>query len=137
MENIKKRLREYKFIKAEITELKLKLQELNEEIGVSGMSYGERSSQTYKITSSTEDAAIRIAEVSEKYNKIIKEKGIEVTRIENALSILKEKERQCIEYRYIYEHELPTVCYKVDRSMTTVKKYISDGLKKMDKLING
>lgn len=137
MENIKKRLREYKFIKAEITELKLKLQELNEEIGVSAIGYGERSSQTYKITSSTEDAAIRIAEISEKYNKIIKEKGIEVTRIENALSILKDKERQCIELRYINEHELPTVCYKVDRSMTTVKKYISDGLKKMDKLING
>lgn len=135
MQDIKKRLRNYKFIKAEKAELEFQIQELQFEIGPGGLSYEDKGGPTYKISSSVESNALKIVEIEEALNKLVSEKGIEIKRIENALNMLSDKERQAIELRFIEDYEMATVCYKLDRSITAVKGYLKNGLNKMEKLL--
>ena len=49
--------------------------------------------------------------------------------------MLNERERQAIVLKFIEGYEMATVCYKLDRGITTVKFYIKSGLKKMENLL--
>lgn len=135
MNDIKRRLRNYKFLKAKKTELEFRIQELSYNIGPAGLSYEDKGGHTNKISRTVEENAIKIAETEEKLKKLIAEKGIEIDRIENALGMLNEKERQAIELRFIEDYEMSTVCYKLDRGVTSVKRYLTNGLNKMEKLL--
>ena len=135
MNDIKKRLRNYKFLKAKKTELEFRIQELSYNIGPAGLSYEDKGGYTNKISRTVEENAIKITETEEKLKKLITEKGIEIDRIENALDMLNEKERQAIELRFIEDYEMSTVCYKLDRGVTSVKRYLTNGLNKMEKLL--
>ena len=135
MNDIKKRLRNYKFLKAKKTELEFRIQELSYNIGPAGLSYEDKGGHTNKISRTVEENAIKITETEEKLKKLITEKGIEIDRIENALDMLNEKERQAIELRFIEDYEMSTVCYKLDRGVTSVKRYLTNGLNKMEKLL--
>lgn len=135
MNDIKRRLRNYKFLKAKKTELEFRIQELSYNIGPAGLSYEDKGGHTNKISRTVEENAIKITETEEKLKKLIAEKGIEIDRIENALDMLNEKERQAIELRFIEDYEMSTVCYKLDRGVTSVKRYLTNGLNKMEKLL--
>ena len=135
MNDIKRRLRNYKFLKAKKTELEFRIQELSYNIGPAGLSYEDKGGHTNKISRTVEENAIKITETEEKLKKLITEKGIEIDRIENALDMLNEKERQAIELRFIEDYEMSTVCYKLDRGVTSVKRYLTNGLNKMEKLL--
>lgn len=135
MNNIKDRLRSYKEVKARMYEYKMKIEELEDDISCGGVSYEFKGGHTNKISSTTEDAAIMLAAKKEQLENIFKFNRREVDRIDNALNMLKDKERQAIELRFIEEDALPTVCYKIDRTQTTTKRFIRTGLEKMEKLL--
>lgn len=134
--NIKERLKNYRKILAEKKELELRINEQEEDIGIVGIEYGERSGPTYKITSQTENQALKLTESQEKLIKLIKEKGTEIQRLENAMSVLTDQEREVIELLYIKKHYINTVAYKVDKSPRTVKYIERAALKKMEEVIN-
>lgn len=135
MSSVKSRLQNYKEVKASMYEYRIQIEELEEDISCGGVSYEFKGGHTNKISSSTEDIAIKLAAKKEELEKLFKISSREIKRIDNALDMLKVKERQAIELRFIEEDALPTVCYKIDRSQTTTKRCIRDGLEKMEKLL--
>ena len=135
MSSVKIRLQNYKEVKASMYEYKIQIEELEEDICCGGVSYEFKGGHTNKISSSTEDIAIKLASKKEELEKLFKISSREIERIDNALNMLKVKERQAIELRFIEEDAMSTVCYKLDRSMTTTKRFIRDGLEKMEKLL--
>lgn len=136
MNKIKDRLRNYKFLKAKKTELEFRLQELSYSISPSTSNFDDRGGTTNKVSSSTESKAIELAEMKSKLEKLINEHGLEIDRIENALSALKNSERQAIELKYIEDCNLETIIYKMDRQKRSVLRYIGAGLNKIDKILN-
>ena len=78
---------------------------------------------------------ISIGDELEKAAEIIGIEPFKIERIENALDMLNERERQAIVLKFIEGYEMATVCYKLDRGITTVKFYIKSGLKKMENLL--
>ena len=82
--DIKARLRNYRKVLALKREYELRIKEKTDDIGLTGIAGGEKTGQTYKITSQTENQAIALAEAKEKLEKLIEEKKIEIERLENA-----------------------------------------------------
>ena len=90
----------YKSIKAEICNLELEIEELQEEReGIKGMVYEEKTGTTYKITSSVENEVVKR---EKELNKLIKEKRSKerlITKIDNALNSLDSEEKEIIRLR--------------------------------------
>ncbi len=60
------KVRRYREILADIQDIEIRFQELEEEIiGISGIEMGERTGKTYKITSSVEQQAEKLMERKE------------------------------------------------------------------------
>ena len=96
------KLKGYKKLKADIKALEIKIEEQEEQIiGISAQPQGERVSQTYKITSSVETQAIKYIRETEELKIELKEKERELAKIDNALTLLTDKERTVIEEIYI------------------------------------
>lgn len=134
-EDIKNRLRNYKKILAKKNEYELKIKELEEDIGITEAPQGEATSKTYKISSVAENQAIEIAEKKAKLKELIKINQKEINHIENALSGLREWERQSIQLRFIEERRIESVCYIMNRAKKTISKYIANGLKEMEDIL--
>ena len=135
MSSVKIRLQNYKEVKASMYEYRIQIEELEEDICCSGVSYEFKGGHTNKISSTTEDMAVKLADKKDDLERLFKISSREIERIDNALNMLKVKERQAIELRFIEEDALPTVCYKMDRSIATAKRSIRNGLEKMEKLL--
>ena len=87
--------------KVKIKNLKLEVERVaNSYRGCGGFVFEERTSNTYKITSSVENEIIMKEEKIEALNRQIKSLEIEVAKIENALTILTETERNIVELQY-------------------------------------
>lgn len=90
----------YKSIKAEIFNLQLDIEELQEEIeGVRAISYDEKSSPTHKFNSSVENEVIR---KEKEMNKLFREKRSKerlIRKIDNALNSLDIEEQEIIKLR--------------------------------------
>jgi DNA-directed RNA polymerase specialized sigma24 family protein len=131
-EDIIKRLKNYKFLKAEIKALELDIEEMKDDIGVDGMDYGkDKISPTNKFNSTVENSALRIAQ--KELDKRRKEREIE--RIDNAVSILDDKEKEVITLRHIENRRWDTVTYKLDRTYDACKKIEQRTLRKMSKFL--
>lgn len=132
--NIIQKLQRYRIVKAEIKDIELDLEELHEseDIGPSGISYEEKSGPTNKFSSQTENEAIRIADKSARLESLKRTKEREIERIDNALSILDEKERQVIELKHINGYRWDTVTYKLDRSYSYCKQLENEALIKIE-----
>lgn len=126
-------LQRYKVLKAEVKNLELDIEELHEveNLGPGAISYEERTGVTNKITSMTENQAIAIADKHAQLEKEKRAKIRDIERIENALSILGEKERQVLELKHINNARWDTVTYKLDRSYSQCKAIEADALKKI------
>lgn len=129
-------MRKYKEVKATIYEYQIKIEELEEEISCGGVSYEFKGGHTNKISSSTEDIALKLVKKKEELENILKFNYREVNRINNALNALKDSERKAIEMKYVEDYSLETIIYKMDRQKRSVLYYIGNGLKKMDKVLN-
>ncbi|UYZ36781.1 siderophore-interacting protein [Clostridium beijerinckii] len=90
----------YKSIKAEIFNLEIEIEELQEEYdGVKGMTYEEKTGSTNAFNSSTEN---EIMKKEKEITRLLKEKrGKErlLSKIDNALESLEEEEREIIRLR--------------------------------------
>lgn len=135
MSNIKNRLRAYKEVKAKANEYQIQIKELDEYISCSGVSYEFKGGHTNSINSTTQDTALKLIEDKAILTSVYKTQLREVERLDNALEMLSEKERQAITLRYIEIYPLPYVCVEIDRSETTTKRFIRTGLEKMEKLL--
>lgn len=136
MKEIVKRIKVYKEIKADITYIDLKLQELEDEmLGISGISYEEKTGPTYKISSTVESQAMKHLEAKERLLREKKAKIREIEKINNALSILKEEEKDVIITALIEGKKYAILEVRYDRSYSRVKQIESEALKKMKKYL--
>ena len=96
------KLYNYSMLKAEINNLELEIEELeNEYEGIVAISYEERSSATYKISDSIANEIIFREKEIYRLNKMKRSKEILLLKINNALEALDENERKVVHYRYL------------------------------------
>ncbi|NOV91700.1 hypothetical protein DFH84_000801 [Clostridium saccharobutylicum] len=70
MSNTLNRIRKYRELLADINEIDIRIQELEEDIlGISGQGMEERTGKTYKITSSVEQQAEKLIEKKNNYTE--------------------------------------------------------------------
>ncbi|WP_195972947.1 hypothetical protein [Clostridium thermobutyricum] len=136
MKKVRDRIKKYKSIKADITNIDIRLQEIEEELlGVTSMENGERTSKTYKIVSGVEVQADKYMNEKE---KLLKEKVVllrELRRIDNAMSVLDEIEKGIIEILIINNRSCALAQMKYNLSYSRVKQLQSEAIKKMAKYL--
>ena len=92
----------YSMLKAEINNLELEIEEIeNEYEGLGAISYEERSSVTNKISDSVANEIIFKSREVYRLNKIKRSKEILLNKINNALEALDDNERKVVHYRYL------------------------------------
>lgn len=111
MSNTAKRIKKYKELKADIVDIDIKIQELKES--------GVENNKEYidKLTK----------------EKIIRER--EIARIDNALSILKEEERDIVETALINQKKYGLLEIKYNRTYARIKQIECDAVKKMERYL--
>lgn len=131
------RLKEYRKLKAEIRAIELDIEELKdiENIGTAPISFEERTGKTYKFNSYTENMAISLVDKIQCLEREIKIKERGIARIENALSILSENEREILEMKYIKGYKWDTITFKLDRSYQQCKRVEVEAIKKIAHLL--
>lgn len=136
MNNTVYRIRKYKELKADIQEIDIKVQEIEEEIlGVSGQGTEERTGKTYKITSSVEQQAEKLMEKKEELYKQQAIKKRELKRIDNALTMLNDEEKEIIQIVLIERKKYWRLEQKLNLSYSRIKQMEYDAIKKMKKYI--
>jgi DNA-directed RNA polymerase specialized sigma subunit len=97
----RKLLSSYLIWKSDIKNIELEIEELKNNYDMSGVSLEEKTGPTYKISNEIES---RITNKEPKIDQLKKEKRINeinCEKVENAIQILKEFERQVIELKYM------------------------------------
>ena len=136
MNKVADRIKKYKELKADIVDIDIKIQELDEEmLGVSAQPNGERTGKTYKITSSVEQQAERHLEKKDRLLKLKAKKEREIARIDNALTILKEEEREIVETALIEQKKYSLLEIKYNRTYSRIKQIEGDAVRKMEKYL--
>ena len=134
MKDTVKRIKKYKELKADIVDIDLKIQELEEDmIGISGQGTGERTGKTYKITSSVEQQAEK--HIKEK-DKLLRDRALkqrEIARIDNALTVLKEDEKDIVVTALIEQKRYAILEIKYDRTYSRIKQIECEAVRKMEK----
>lgn len=123
-------------LKADIVDINIRIEEAEKEyLGILAMPQGERISPTYKITSSVESQAEKHMEEVEKllHMRFIKEN--EIRRIDNALSILDEVQREVIESVLIDKKKYCYVEEKLCLSYSRIKQLEILAISQMQKYI--
>ena len=134
MNNTAKRIKKYKEIKADIVDIDIRIQELEEEIlGVSAQPQEERTGKTYKITSSVEQQAEKHLKEKDKLLQAKNRKLREIARIDNALTILKEEER--VQTALIDQKKYSLLEIKYNRTYSRIKQIECEAIKKMEKYL--
>lgn len=111
-------------LRAEIENLKLDLEEVQEVQGITGQSGNEKAgSATYKIVSSVEMEVInRDENLSDKIKAIessIQRKERQIKRVENILDTLTEQEKLLIEMKYFKRYSVNCICEMLDITTPT------------------
>lgn len=135
--NIVQRLNNLKKLKAEIRNIELNVEELREaeNIGLHSNGLSEKVGPTYKFNSVTENEAIDIINKVEELENLKRVKEREIERLENALNILGDIEKEIIQTRHIDNRRWDTVTYKLDRSYTTCKSIEVQAIKKLEEFL--
>lgn len=116
-------------------EYELRLQEEKEKVGLKAVAYDNMPGGS-GVGKTTETQAINLATVEEKYNNFIKNKEVEISRIENALSVLTPKQKEIIMLKHIDNNNWNTVAYKTNRSIRTCKNIEIEALNNMYEIIS-
>lgn len=136
MKKIAEKIKRYKELKADVVEINLKLQELEEEmLGITAQPSGERTGKTYKITSGVELQAEEHLERRERLLRARSKKEREIARIDNALTVLQEEEREVIETVLIEQKKYILLEIKYNRSYSRIKQMEYEAMKKMQKYL--
>lgn len=133
---VRNRIKGYKNLIADIKEIDIKVQELDEDLlGVSGQGTEERTGKTYKITSSVEQQAEKLMEKKEELYRQQAAKKRELNRIDNGLSVLTDEQKTIIEYALIERKKYWTIQEKLNLSYSRIKDLENEAIKKMKKYI--
>ena len=136
MKNTVKRIKKYKELKADIVDIDIKIQELEEDmLGVSAQPTGERTGKTYKITSSVEQQAEQHSKEKDKLLKIRSFKEREIARIDNAMTVLTEDEYDVVKTIHIENEKWWRLEEKYHKSYRALKYTEEDAIKKMEKYL--
>lgn len=136
MKDTIKRIKRYKELKADIVDIDIRIQELEEEhLGVSAQPTGERTGKTYKITSSVEIQAEQHIKEKDKLLRKRVSKEREIARIDNALTILKEEERDIVLTALIEQKRYGLLEIKYNRTYSRIKQIEGKAVKKMEKYL--
>ncbi|WP_346880576.1 hypothetical protein [Clostridium sp. UBA3061] len=136
MSNTLDRIKKYKELKADIVDINIRMEELEEEVvGISAQPQGERTSQTYKITSSVEQQAEKLMEKKDELLKIKAGKERELDRIDNALTVLTDEERDIIETVYIEHKKYWKLEERLNKTYARLKQIEKVAIRKMSKYI--
>ncbi|MDT8717620.1 sigma-70 family RNA polymerase sigma factor [Clostridium sp. 19966] len=130
-------LKGYRTLKAEIIALELDIEELHDEenLGPEAISYQERTGKTYKFSSSTENQAINLIDKVQKLENEKRKKQREIERIENALSILDENEKDVLEMKHLRGYKWDVITCRLDRSYQQCKRIESKAIRRISKMI--
>lgn len=136
---VEQMLKEYPVIKAEIKNIELDMQEIENMVGFKGTSDDPRpSTPTYQFSSSVENEALSITREKaisklkiERTNRLKK-----IERIENALSILSENDDEIIRLYYFKQMPIVAISYKLDRTRSQVYKRRSYAVSSMVNVLN-
>ena len=130
-------LRKYKETKADINYIDIQLEELESNmLGVSAQPQGERTGNTYKITSSVEtQAEIHMKEV-ESLNKERDKKAREIRKVDNALSMLREEEKDILTTIYIEKERWWKLEERHHKSQSQLQTLGAKAIKQIDKYFN-
>lgn len=131
------KIRRYKETLADIQEIDIRVQELEEEIlGVNGQSTEVRTGKTNKFTSSVENQAERLMDRKEDLFREQANKKRELKRIDNAITILTEEEKEIIQIVHIERRKYYIVQEKLNLSYQRVKQLEKQAAKKMERYIS-
>ena len=136
---VEEMLQNYQVIKAEIRNIELDLQDIENNIGFRGASNDPRpSTPTYQFNSVVENEALSISreKAIESLKKAKHERVKNIERIENALSILTGKEEEVIRMYYFKKYSATFIARNLDRTRCQVYKIKSFALKRMVDVLN-
>lgn len=133
--NVINKLRGYKELKADVKSIEFSIEEIEEEVGLSGLSTEEKTGKTYKITNTTENQALHIIEKKEELLVKKSRKEREIKRIENALTVLNDDEREVLALAHIEQKKWCYICVKFDRSYARLKQLEGNALEKLEKYL--
>lgn len=128
-------LKKYKHFKTEVNYINIEIEELNEELGPAAISYSERGSLTYKITSSTENEAERLIEKKDKLIKSRNRYHRAIRRVDNALNLLNESEYDVIHMRYREDKSWAELEVKLKKTYPRLQQIKKEAIKKIAKYI--
>ena len=136
---VEEMLKEYPMLKAEIKSIDLEMEDIEKSIGFKGASDDPKpSTPTYAFSSPVETEVLSVGREKAisrlKSEKMARLKKIE--RIENALSILSEKDEEIVRLYYFKQMPITSISYKLDRTRSQVYKRKSYAVNSMVSILN-
>lgn len=136
MERAREKIKSFREIEADIEHIEIRLEELEDEVlGIQGIELKERTSNTYKITSTVE---MQFDDYNKKKDELIKEKKKlerELRKIKVAMKVLNEEERGIIKAVLIEKRRYCFIQEKYNFSYARVKQIEMNAFKKMKKYL--
>lgn len=127
-------LNDYIDLENSIKNLELDIEELeNDYVGISSISMGEKSSHTYKINRPTENEVLRKEEKITRLRELKRSNEIRKERIDNALNVLSDNERDVIYFKYL-KYRNKSWCFvakQMDLSEAWVRRLRDKAIDKM------
>lgn len=132
----REKIKEYKRIKAEIVEISIAIEEAEElYLGITGIPQGERTSPTYKITSSVENQAEKHQEMMGKLLHSKFRRKNQLKRIDNALSVLDDIHEFVIKSALIENKKYSHIQKELNLSYQRIKEIEREALIEMERYI--
>lgn len=130
-------LNSYLIYKNDIKNITLEIEELKNNYDITGISLEERTGQTNKIGNITENKILNKPDKIKQYKDIKRFYEIQCEKIENAIYVLKEFEKQVIELKYMTPPIATwyTVSKKLNFSISACKKAEDRAIVKMIPLL--
>lgn len=136
MNNIIDKIKKYKEFLADIKYIDIKIQELEEEIvGINGQVSGEKTGKTNKFSSIVEQQVEQLMERKDELLRTQAAKKREVQKIDNAMTVLIDEEREIIKIIYIEHQKYWRLEGMLNLSYPRIKQIEKEAIRKMEKYI--
>ncbi|MDP4144503.1 MAG: sigma-70 family RNA polymerase sigma factor [Bacillota bacterium] len=137
---VEEMLKNYKKTQAEISNIQLEIDEIKSNyVGISAISYEERTGATNKFNSNVENEVIhRIENIDvqiETLEKMKLSKSIEIQKIDNAIGSLLERQAKIIEMKYFSGLSNKEIARQLDLTEQTICDIKSKAINSMVNLI--
>lgn len=136
IERAREKIKSFKEIEADIEHIEIRLEELEDEVlGIQGLELKEKTSNTYKKTSTVE---LQFDDYNKKKEELIKEKlklERELRKIKVAMKVLNEEERGIIKAVLIEKKRYYFIQEKHNCSYSRIKQIEIKALHKMKKYL--